>query len=36
MLQISGTPTFVIEDQMVRGYVPLAQMELIVADLRGQ
>ncbi len=36
MLQISGTPPFVFEDQMVRGYVPLDQMELIVADLRGQ
>lgn len=35
-MQISGTPTFVMEDQMVRGYIPLAQMELIVADLRGQ
>lgn len=34
-LQISGTPTFVMEDQMLRGYVPLDQMRAIVADLRG-
>jgi len=33
-LQISGTPTFVLEDQMLRGYVPLAQMEAIVASVR--
>ncbi len=33
-LQISGTPTFVIEDQMVRGYVPLAQMQAIVEEQR--
>lgn len=35
-LQISGTPTFVFEDEMVRGYVPLAQMEAIVADIRSE
>ncbi|MFQ1700992.1 DsbA family protein [Loktanella agnita] len=33
-LQISGTPTFIIDDQMLRGYVPLADMEQIVASLR--
>lgn len=33
-LQISGTPTFVFEDQMVRGYIELAQMEEIIAELR--
>lgn len=33
-MQISGTPTFVIEDQVLRGYVPLAQMQQIVAQLR--
>lgn len=33
-MQISGTPTFVIEDQMLRGYVPLPQMQQIVAGLR--
>ena len=33
-MQISGTPTFVIEDQMLRGYVPLDAMEQLVAGLR--
>lgn len=33
-LQISGTPTFVLEDTMLRGYVPLPQMEQIVARVR--
>lgn len=35
-LQISGTPTFVFDDQIVRGYVQLAQMEQIVDELRSQ
>ena len=34
-LQISGTPTFVMEDQLVRGYVPLGGMIEIVAELRA-
>ncbi len=34
-MQISGTPTFVLNDQMVRGYVPLAQMQQIVAEIRS-
>ena len=34
-LGISGTPTFVVESQMVRGYVPLDQMQQIVAATRG-
>lgn len=34
-LQISGTPTFVVDDQMLRGYVPLAQMQQIIAEMRG-
>lgn len=34
-LQISGTPTFVLGDTMVRGYLPLEQMKAIVADERG-
>lgn len=34
-MQISGTPTFVMGDQLVRGYVPLASMEQIVAEERG-
>lgn len=33
-MQISGTPTFVFGDQMVRGYVPLAQMQQIVDEIR--
>jgi protein-disulfide isomerase len=33
-LGISGTPTFVMGDQMVRGYVPLPTMEAIVAQER--
>ncbi len=33
-LQISGTPTFVIGDQLVRGYVPLEAMAEVVAELR--
>ena len=34
-LQISGTPTFIVGDQMLRGYVPLQGMQQIVADVRG-
>ena len=34
-LQISGTPTFVFDDQLVRGYVPLDQMASIVEELRA-
>lgn len=33
-MQISGTPTFVLEGQMLRGYVPLAQMQALVAEVR--
>lgn len=35
LLQISGTPTFVIDQTMVRGYVPLDGMRQIVAQQRG-
>ncbi|TYB81803.1 DsbA family protein [Maritimibacter fusiformis] len=35
-MAISGTPTFVMGDQMVRGYVPLSGMEQIVKELREQ
>jgi protein-disulfide isomerase len=35
-MQISGTPTFVFGDQMLRGYVPLAGMQNIAADLRAE
>ena len=33
-LDISGTPTFVVDRQMVRGYVPLDGMRQIVEDAR--
>ena len=35
-LQISGTPTFVFEDRMLRGYVPLEGMEQIAAQIRAE
>jgi protein-disulfide isomerase len=35
-LQITGTPTFVLEEQMVRGFLPLAQMQAIVTEVRNQ
>jgi protein-disulfide isomerase len=35
-MQITGTPTFVVQDQMLRGYVPQAQMAQIVARVREQ
>ncbi len=34
-LQISGTPTFVLEDRMLRGYVPLENMQEIVSEVRA-
>ncbi|QQA44733.1 DsbA family protein [Pelagovum pacificum] len=34
-LQITGTPTFVMADQMIRGYLPLEQMEGIVDSVRA-
>lgn len=33
-LQINGTPSFVMGDQMVRGYVPLAGMQQIIEEAR--
>jgi len=35
-LAITGTPTFVFGEQMVRGYVDLAQMRQIVEDVRDE
>ncbi len=35
ILQISGTPTFVLGDQMMRGFVPLDMMRTLVAEERG-
>jgi protein-disulfide isomerase len=34
-LQISGTPTFVMHDEMLRGYLPYDQMQALVAEKRG-
>lgn len=34
-MQISGTPTFVMGRQMLRGYAPLDTMQAIVAEERG-
>lgn len=34
-LQISGTPTFVVQNKMVRGYVPADQLQQLVDQLRG-
>jgi len=33
---ISGTPTFILGDQMLRGYVPLANMMELVASVREE
>lgn len=35
-LHVSGTPTFIFNDQIIRGYIPLDAMKEIVADLRAQ
>ena len=35
VLQITGTPTFVMHDELLRGYLPLDQMQALVADKRG-
>lgn len=34
-LQITGTPTFVMNGEMLRGYLPLDQMRAVAASLRG-
>ena len=34
-LQISGTPTFVLQDELLRGYLPADQLALTVADKRA-
>ena len=34
-LQIQGTPSFIMEDSFVRGYIDLEQMHAIVADIRA-
>lgn len=35
ILRITGTPTFVMHDEMLRGYLPYDQMMLIVEDKRS-
>lgn len=35
-MEISGTPTFVLKDMMLRGYVPLDAMRQIVAEVRNE
>ncbi len=34
-LQISGTPTFVLEDELLRGYLPFDQLAFMVDEKRG-
>ena len=34
-LAISGTPTFVVGDRMLRGYLPLDAMQALVAEVRA-
>lgn len=35
-MQINGTPTFVMNDEMLRGYLPLDGMRALVSELRSQ
>jgi len=35
-LKISGTPTFIMGNQLVRGYLPLKNMRAIVEDIRNE
>ena len=35
-LRISGTPTFVMADQVLRGYVPLDQLQVLAQQIRAQ
>lgn len=34
-LQISGTPTFVLEDEMLRGFLPMNELQIIIEEKRG-
>jgi len=34
-MQINGTPGFIMGDQVIRGYMPLGDMQQIVAQIRG-
>ncbi|KIC20880.1 DsbA family protein [Leisingera sp. ANG-Vp] len=35
-MAISGTPTFVLGNELLRGYLPADQMEIMVAEIRDQ
>lgn len=35
MLNISGTPSFVVEDEVLRGFLPADQMQMVIDDKRG-
>ena len=35
-LRINGTPTFVLGNQLLRGYLPLAQMQDVVTKVRSE
>jgi protein-disulfide isomerase len=35
-LKITGTPAFIFQDQMVRGYMPLENMQALIAQVRGE
>ena len=34
-LQITGTPTFVMKDELLRGYLPYEQMQALLDEKRG-
>ena len=34
-LQITGTPTFVLQDELLRGFLPYAQMQALIDEKRG-
>lgn len=34
-LQINGTPTFVLDNELLRGFLPADQMQIIIDDKRG-
>jgi protein-disulfide isomerase len=35
ILRITGTPTFVLQDEMLRGYLPYDQLMIVVNDKRS-
>ena len=34
-LSISGTPSFVVDDELLRGFLPADQMQIVVDEKRG-